>query len=276
MSTSQFRSRVAGMDISERTTDVYIRWVKRFQAWNDGSAITEGLLRDFSSALENPGEIPLTDRTEAYSYSARREALSAVIKWAEVMHDVDIRPNVDDLIRGDPDDFVPTVLTREEVNRILEESCDLKGCRVARAAGYDLMMRAAEVTDMRPEDVDAGEGTVYVRAKKGSESKTLSASRRTMDLLLEQLDRVERWHADPAYIFYNSYGNRLRANTFIKHVSREHGVGTNTLFRHSAIVHTIEEQGFGAAYLRARHANVSMTSRYASVVDMKPPDWLTS
>lgn len=273
MSISQFRDRVAGRDISEDTADVYVRWVKRFQAWNDGSAITEGLLRDFDSALENPTEIPLADRTEPYSYSERVKALSAIKKWAEVMYGADIRPDVNDLIRGGPDDFNPTVYSREAVQSVLDDPCDLEGCFAARAAGYDLIMRASEVTDMRAEDIDAAAGTVYVRAKKGSENRTLSVTDRTMQLLEEQRDRVQRRFDRPKYLFYNSYGNRLTAGAFSKHMSRHHGVGTHAVFRHSAIVHAIEDQGFGAAYIRARHHSPSMTSRYASVVDIDPPEW---
>lgn len=274
MSINQFRERVAGMDVSPETADAYTRWVKVFQAWNDGSAITEGLLRDFSTDLEDPDRIPLTDRDEGYAHSTRLQAISAVKKWAEVMHDVEIRPDADDLVRGDPEQFDPTVLSRDEASMILQDDCALEGCKAARAAGYDLIMRAAEIADMRPDDVDELDRTVYVRAVKNSENRTLGVSDRTIDLLRDQEERVDSWFSRPQYLFYNSYRNRLTADALRKHFAREHHeAGIHAFARHTSIVHHIQDEGFGQTYLRARHSNPSMTARYASIAGVEAPSW---
>lgn len=272
MSINQFKERVSGMDVSPETADTYSRWVRVFQAWNDGSRITEGLLRDFSTDLEEPERIPFTDRDEPYSHSTRLQAVSAVKKWAEVMHDVDIRPDANDLVRGDPEQFDPTVLSRETVTRILEESCTLDGCKAARAAGYDLIMRGAEVADMRPEDVDGS--AVYVRAVKNSENRTLGVSDRTRTLLEQQIDLVNSWFANPTYLFYNTYRNGLSAHAWGEHFRRKHhDAGFHAFARHTSIVHHIQDEGFGETYLRARHSNPSMTARYASIAGVDAPSW---
>lgn len=274
MSIAQFRERVTGRDLkSQQSVDEYVRWIERFQDWHDGSEITEAVLRDFDDELSGPN--PLDAREDPYSHSTRTKALSAVIKWAQVMENTTIARDVGDLTKGDRAEFDPTILDRDEVGRILTEPCRFQGCLAARVVGYDAIMRASEVTSMQPEDVDFEEGTVYVRAKKGSERRWIGVDEDTLELLRDQVDWATSQFQDPAKLFYNSSMVKgWSAKAFSKHfIEEHHDAGFHSFARHTAITLRLEDgEDFWDVYLRARHKHPSMTARYASIAGRSAPE----
>lgn len=276
MSVDQFRDRVADRDLkSGPSIDDYCLWIGRFDEWREGSGeITEGVLRDFDTALDTGNvECPCPD--DGFAYQTRVKALSAVALWARVMENTDFHSDIDDLVRGEPDRFDPTVLSRDEVERILDHGCDLPGCQAARHVGYDAIMRAEEVARVKPEDIDVDEGTIYVRSAKNSLPRTIGLSETTIGLLAEQHDRVHRKFETPTTLFYNSYWNSLTSSALSMHFLRHHSdAGFHAFGRHTAIVHYMEDHGFGDAYVRARHRRPSTTARYCSIANVDQPAWI--
>lgn len=282
--TETFRDRVLGYDItSEQTVDEYCSWIERYFDWhtdNGNGEITEGTLRDFDSELRS--DVPLGYRKGAYSYQTRVKAVSAVVKYSEVMHDSDsvatgqVGRAVGDMCHGEEQQFDPHVLDDDETERVLTEHCKTPGCLAARKAGFDLILRASEAMDMRPEDIDWEASTVYVRAKKGSLSKTLSVGDDALDALGDQYDWVTSQFDNPTKLFYDTamvkgWSPEAWSAHFIR---KHHSAGFHAFARHTSIVHHLKEVGFGETFVRARHSHPNMTARYSSVVDIEIPDWV--
>lgn len=275
MTMEQFRERIRGRDINDESNlSSYCTWVERFLEWQGGDRISEGDLRDFDSALENPSTLHFTNRTDPYAHSTRIYALSAVKKWAEVMQDVEIRTDVNDLVRGSPVPFRPTILDRSDVHELLNEPCDIRGCLAARNVGHDAIMRGAEVMDARPQDVDPEAGTIYVRAKKNSDPREIGVAPETTALLMEHIDFVKDRFVRPTKLFYTkSMTMGMSPNAWTQHFRRvHHEAGFHSFARHTAIVHRLEDgEDFYDVFLRARHKHVSMTARYASIAGRTVP-----
>lgn len=282
--TSTFQRRTVGRGVNEDTFEDYLRWVRRFTDWADDTgytAINVGALIEFDEALMDPPAPGVESRDTPYAYRTRAKALSAVKKWAEVVKDEPIETDVDDIVMGEPADFDPYIYTREQVRSVHEDDCDVAGCRTARALGYDAIMRAAEVASVRPEDVDLDNRTVYVRGAKGSESRHIAIGDDVWRLVEEQYRRVQDRFASPARLFYDSSGqNAWSPNSWSKHFSRNHAPGVpgeetgfHSFARHTAITRRLEgDDSFGDVYLRARHSNPQMTSRYVGVAGVQQPD----
>lgn len=276
-----FKRRILGLDIAdEKNANAYCRWVDRFHDWREmpeDVEITENDLIDFADALEecHSGDLPWTPHTDSYGHSSRVQAVSAVMLWARRVQNVQFTTDAPDLVRGDPDEFDPTILDRDTTQAILEEDCGHPGCLAARTVAYDAVMRAAEVVSLRPDDVDPAEGTVYVRGKKGSQNRHIGVDDRTMTLLVDQIERVNRWFSNPTKLFYTASGAKgWSPNAFCEHFRRKHhDAGAHSFGRHTPIVHRLEDgEDFGSVYLRARHQHPSMTARYAARAGRTAPN----
>jgi integrase len=293
---NEFKDRILGREVgSEATADDYLRWIQRFETWHDGGPVDEATLRDFDSYLcygeEGEAGFPWTftrplensDRDEAYAYRTRVKAISALLLWFRLHYDVDVRTNVQNIVLGEEPDFDPHYLSRDEVQAIIAGAaeCDNDGCQAALALAYDAILRSAELTRVRRDDLDLDAGTIYVRAAKGSQNATLGLSQSTV----ERLRRHISAHPDREHPFHNAYDRKWRPKAFSKHFHRtHHGVGIHSFSRHSPIVHRLEypeefsetmnpDDPFGEVYRRARHVHPNMTARYARLVGMDVPDW---
>lgn len=280
-----WKEQVMGREInSEGTLDGYTRWIKRFEAWRPGGDPGEGMVRDFDSFLQDE------DRTDypwenargrsapdAYAYRSRVGALSGVKLWLRHQYDVEVTTEVQNIAIGEPADFDPTVLEPAVVERVINDAsfaCDNPDCSAAVALGHDAILRGAELADVRREDVDLEEQTLYVRAKKGNESTHLKIG----DTAWTKLRQHAQAHPDRDYLFRNDYDRAWTAAAWNQHFRRKHHeAGFHSFARHSAISNRLRQgEDFGQVYLRARHQNPSTTLKYVNYVgvDVAAPDWV--
>lgn len=276
--SSTFRRRAVDRGIKESTFDQYVRWAKRFLKFcekTDTPWESPGALYDFDAVLSEDPHRVVPERTDPYAYRTRVQALSGVKLYLERVEGVEVPDDVNSIVKGEPAPFDPYIYTEQQVEHALESDCSVEGCRWVRRLGYEAIMRAAEVVDVRPEDLAPEEGTVYVRAKKGSEPRHIGVSGHVLDGLREQRARVEDRFEDPASLFYNSTAsNTWSANAWSQHFLRKHAPdvegeqsGFHSFARHTAVTRRLEAgEDFGDVYLRARHTSPQMTSRYARIV----------
>jgi integrase len=281
----KFKSRILGREISkESTADDYARWIKRFEDWFEGDTPTEATLRDFDSYLVD-GEVdggfpwrmtrPLENdnREAAYAFRTRVKAISALKLWFRLEYGVDIRTQVQNIVLGEPADFEPDHVSEADIEHVVAEAetaCDADGCKTAIQLGYDTIMRAAELANVTRDDIDLGNGTIRVRAVKGSLDATLGLDQKTIKLLDSHISK----YPDRDKPFHNSYGQPWKPNSWTTHFQRQHHeVGFHAFARHSPIIHRLQYEEFGDVYRRARHAHPQMTARYARVVGVDIPDW---
>jgi integrase len=281
----RFENRVVGRSISEDTFDQYARWVRRFEAWMGEYSVTDpgiATLEDFDSFLadESRTEYPWENgrglpAPPAYGYRTRIVAASGVKKWVRRDYGTDIPETPSDICIGQPEPFDPTYIDPDEIEQTIASAhdCNVEGCEAALRLSYDAILRASELVRVRRDDVDLTEGTVYVRATKGSQNAGIGISQETQDALRRHIqNHPER----SGKLFLNSYGNGWSANAWSNHVRRNHHEdGSHAFGRHSPIMHRLEGgQPFGDVFRRARHSNPSMTTRYARQVGVDVPDWV--
>lgn len=279
-----FSRRVSGRGITEDTFNEYIRWVDRFGEWFNAGGYTDidiGVLIEFDEELMDPPAAGVEHREEPYAYRTRAVALSAVKKYVETVVGTQINSDIDDICKGEPADFDPYIYTEAEVQKATREECDCTGCLAARVLGYDAIMRAKEVSRVRPEDLDFDNQTVYVRAAKGSENRHIEVEDRTWRLVTEQYDRVTDRFDNPSKLFYDTSDRKgWSPNGWSEHFRRNHAPevpgetsGFHSFARHTRITRLLQSGAdFGEVYIRARHSNPQMTSRYAQIAGVPTPD----
>jgi integrase len=279
---SRFEKRVVGRSIGQDTFEAYRLWIERFEMWFDGDEPSLRDLEDFDTLLEggSGGSFPWSNDTgrptpPSYSHSSRNQAICAVKMWVRRHYDVNIPEQPGDIIRGDPEPFKPTYLSRERVRGVIEGAggdCECDGCAAALALSYDAVLRASELVRLSVADIDLGSGTLDVTATKNSRDSQIGVADSTLDRVRAYLEDAE--HTSGA-LFRNTYGRKWTKNAWSTHVLRHHvEEGSHAFGRHTPILHQLEAgKPFGDVYRRARHKNPSTTAQYARKVGAEIPEW---
>lgn len=286
-----FRNRVVGRSITEQTFRQYRIWIRRYETWKTAEDPTASQLIDFDTLLKDG---TITDypwvngkgrpAPDEYAYRSRQQALSAIKIWARYTYDTEITTKVQNLVAGEPEPFDPPYLSLNDVEKTIQnanDDCPVRGCQAALAVTYDAILRAAEFVTIRRGDLDLDNGTLRVRAVKGSEPATLQLEDRTVNLLEQHIRDTN----PGSKVFKNTYGNGWKASSWASHFrNKHHEAGAHSFGRHSPIMHRLQypkefydldgdADVFGRTYQRARHSHPQMTSRYAKLVGVDIPDW---
>lgn len=273
----------AGHELNRpETVDEYITWIRRFELWR-GPDVNEEEVRQFDSLLKDPDrtDYPWTNDGpgrppgDEYAFETRKKMVKALKYWLPWQYDVELDTPPADVCEGEPEPFDPTIIEEDAIHRTIRNApdvCNADGCSTAMQLSYDAIMRGIELTRVRREDVNLGDGTILVRAAKGSVQSTISLSGETISTLQTHLDRHPNWDES---LFRNTYGRPWKPQSWNNHVRRQHHpAGTNALFRHSAIAHRLNSgEAFGDVFRRARHTYPSQTAKYGRVVDTEIPGW---
>jgi integron integrase len=124
--------------------------------------------------------------------STQRQALNALVfLYREVLH-LPFADNAIAPIRSKRQRIPPTVLTEEEVQRILSfmNGTHLLMAKLIYGSGIRLM----ECIRLRIQDVDFGQGQIFVRAGKGGKHRTTFLPRLIRDELHQHIERVKALH----------------------------------------------------------------------------------
>lgn len=280
---SSFEQQVDGREVTnEDTLEDYVRWIKRFEKWNTEDEPDEITLREFDRWLAtNPSfdwnmtrPIDNDEERSGYAYRTRIKALSALKLWLKVEYRQEVPTKVQNIALGEAPDHDPEWLSVGDVEQVIDnadDACDCDDCQTLLEVGYDAIMRAAEICEVRMEDVDLENGIIYVKAKKGSKNASIGLS----DDAHFALERHISKHPDRDYLFKNSYGRKWKPKALSTHfIRKHHEVGIHSFTRHSAIIHRLNDgQELGEVSRRARHRNISTTMIYARLVGADIPQW---
>lgn len=281
----EFENDITGRDVNRAdTAKRYARWARRFEAWRPGGDPDAEMLREFDTLLEDEDlpDYPWENARgpsapPSYAYRTRIVALSGTKLWTDYHYGERIEKEVQNIALGEPAEFDPTILDPGEIERTINTAttaCDNPDCQTAMAVGYDAIMRGAEVADVRAEDVDRSDRSLYVRAKKGSEPASVSLS----DGAWRKIESHVAAHPDREYLFRNAYDRAWTPEAWNQHFRRKHNdAGFHAFARHSAISNRLRQgEDFGQVYLRARHQNPATTLKYVDKIGVDPPGWATS
>jgi len=249
--------------------------------WRPGGTPDLDTLIDYDSVLADPTwtDYPWENVTgrpapDEYAYRTRSVALSAVKLWTRLHHRQQIVEEVQYIVSGEPDPFDPPYISGDDVDEAVAsatEDCNCTGCEAALRVSYDAILRAAELTRIRVQDLDLDTGTLQVRSVKGSMNTGVSLSPETV----RALDSHIRAEKPSNLVFKNTYENRWKPSSWSSHFRNfHHEAGSHSFGRHSPIVHRLQNgEPFGDVYRRARHQHPTMTARYARLVGVEIPDW---
>lgn len=170
---------------SKRTEQAYVGWVRRFIYASgrrhprdlDGAAVER-----FLSQLAVRGNVAAGTQNQALSaiLFLYREVLKLELPW------------LDKVVRAKRAQRVPTVLSRDEVGRLLAALDGRQG--LIAALLYGTGMRLMECLRLRVKDVDFSRNEITVRAGKGNKDRRTMLPRSLVEPLQREIERARILH----------------------------------------------------------------------------------
>lgn len=181
----QVRARVRRLGYSSRTEEAYVGWVRRF-------ILANGV--QHPRALGAPEVERFLTRLavqEHVSASTQNQALSALLFLYRQVLGIEL-PWMENITRAKKPERLPLVLSREEVQAVLNE---LNGVRWLTAALlYGAGLRLMECLRLRVKDLDFCRGEITVRQGKGGKDRRTMLPAMVVESLQDQLREARRVH----------------------------------------------------------------------------------
>ncbi|MFP5246372.1 MAG: integron integrase [Thermoanaerobaculia bacterium] len=173
---------------SRRTEEAYVGWIKRFIFFHDKrhpASMGGEQVNAFLTHLAVEGKV---------SAATQMQALSAILfLYREVLNDP--LPWMDDLVRASRPFRVPTVLTQEEVRRLLDHLHGLH--KLIAILLYGGGMRLLECLTLRVKDINFARHELYIRDTKGKRDRVTILAQVAESALREHLEHVKTlYHRD--------------------------------------------------------------------------------
>ncbi|MBI4160814.1 MAG: integron integrase, partial [Acidobacteria bacterium] len=182
----QVRLRIRARHYSPATEKTYLHWIRRFIRFHGlkhPAAMGEEEIGRFLSALAERGKVSASTQNQALSaiLFLYREVLDQKIRWVE------------GVVRAKRPRRLPVVLTRREVQAVLQE---LAGApRLMATLMYGAGLRLLECCRLRVKDVDFGQRQILVRAGKGDKDRITLLPAALLTDLGSHIDRVRKQHS---------------------------------------------------------------------------------
>lgn len=164
---------------------------------------------------------------------------------------------------------LPTVLSRSEVNRVLESTRNAKH-KLLLALAYGAGLRVSEVVSLQVQDLDLEELTVHIKQAKGQKDRISVMP----ESLIDSLKNLVAGKAGNDFVFASERGGKLTTRTAQKvfeNSLRDSGVKKDATFhslRHSFATHLLEN-GTDVRYVQELlgHSNIRTTQVYTQVTN---------
>ena len=181
----RLRSRMRRLGMSIRTEEAYVGWVRRFVLANGKRhprAMGVREVEAFLTLLATRGQVAAATQNQALSalLFLYREVLGQELAWME------------DIRRAKRPRRLPTVLTRDEVARVLSEMDGTTWLMAVLLYGSGL--RLMECLRLRVKDIDFARREITVRQGKGGKDRRTMLPALGVEALLAQLAEARRVH----------------------------------------------------------------------------------
>jgi len=170
---------------SIRTEETYIQWIKRFIFFHNKrhpKDMGEKEVRSFLTHLAVDKHV---------SASTQNQALSAILFLYKRVLEIELEW-IDDVVRAKRPKYLPVVLSRDEVKKLLNVMSGTNGLIVKLL--YGTGMRLMEAVRLRVQDVDFEQSQIIVRSGKGAKDRITTLPETLADELRKQLERVREIH----------------------------------------------------------------------------------
>ncbi len=185
--------------LAQNTIDVYSLWVRQFLTF---SAQRHGSWKPPEQLGTGDVEAFLNDLVvrRRLSASAQNQALCALVfLYQQVLQDVIPQDHLGKFLlqRSRRPQRIPTVLSAEEVGRIIQAIDPARMSRLMIELMYGTGMRVSEVCTLRVRDIDFGRAQIIVRAAKGDKDRIVMLPATLVQRLRAQVEAVEeQWRSD--------------------------------------------------------------------------------
>jgi site-specific recombinase XerD len=273
MALSEFVKRLEVARYSPRTVSNYSLALKEFLQFFNEVPI-QGLSK--SDVIDYNHEMMIKTKKSA---SSQRQFTAAVKLFFKGQ--LETRMSVDDLEYARKSYHLPTVLSKEEVMRMVKSVRNDKH-RLILLTLYAQGLRRAELLDLRVQDIDLQREQIHVRNAKGGRDRSLPLSK----VLRQVLERYLSTYRPKSYLIVGQLGERYSGGSVAKVVRNaaqaaeiDKHVTAHTL-RHSYATHCLE-LGMGLRYIQTflGHKSPKTTMIYTHIrndkVHVNPLDELT-
>jgi integron integrase len=183
---TQVRDRLRAKHYSLRTETAYLQWVKRFILFHEvrhprdmGKAEVEAFLTSLA-----------VDRN--VSAATQSQALSALLFLYKEILEQDL-PWLGEVVRAKKSTRLPTVLTQDEVGRLVRQVDDPLMALIVRLL-YGSGMRLLECLRLRIKDVDFARREIIVREGKGNKDRVTMLPQGLIESMQAQISFVRSQH----------------------------------------------------------------------------------
>ena len=170
-----------------RTEESYVQWIRRFILFHNKQHpkdMGEAEVEAFLTHLAVDGNV---------ASSTQNQALSALIFLYRYVLKQPLDQTID-AVRAKRSQHLPTVLTVDEVQRLLQA---LEGTQQLLAKLlYGSGLRVKEGLRLRVKDVDFGQSQIIVRDAKGNRDRITMLPQRISELLKAHLVQIKQLHQD--------------------------------------------------------------------------------
>lgn len=166
---------------------------------------------------------------------------------------------------------LPAILSREEINRVLEVTMNKKH-RLLLALAYGAGLRVSEAVALRVQDLDLAEMTIHIKQAKGQKDRISVLPQK----LINELQETVAGKPGHDFVFASKRGGKLTTRTAQKvfeHALARANINKPATFhslRHSFATHLLEN-GVDVRYVQVLlgHDNIRTTQRYTQVTNPK-------
>jgi site-specific recombinase XerD len=220
--------------------------------------------KDIKNYLENLIEKEKSSSTINIAYSAFK------LYFGSILH----RKFFINLPRVKKEKKLPTILSKQEVNKIIKETKNLKHFCILSLL-YGCGLRVSEVVNLKIKEIDFERNLIYIRESKGKKDRVVFLPKKLFEILQKQKE-IKKIND---FLFTNNKNNKLSTTTIQKIVKQavfrakiNKNVSPHT-FRHSFATHLLEN-GVDIRYIQELlgHANLKTTQIYTHVTNKNLKD----
>jgi len=181
----RLRGAIRRLHYSRRTEEAYIHWTKRFIYFHGKrhpAELGEAAVTAFLNYLATDRNVAASTQNQALSalLFLYKETLGIELDW------------LDGLVRAKRPQRMPVVLTKEELERLLDA---LEGIQWLMASLlYGTGMRLMECLRLRAKDVDFGYKQILIRDGKGEKDRITMLPESLVEHLKSKMERARRIH----------------------------------------------------------------------------------
>lgn len=243
---------------SQRTILIYAYFIQKFM---------QGLNKKPEDSTEQDIKIFLAKLIDNYTNSSRSLATSSLrFFYKRILNKPILMQNIENPKRQD---YIPTVLTKDEVRRLLN-SVNGKSKLMMKML-YSSGLRVSELVNLKANDLDLENSKGMVRKGKGSKDRQFFIFK---DLSREVKDYLNKRVVNSEYLFSSHNSKQLSPRNLqqiIKRASQKAGIEkkvTPHTLRHSFATHHLES-GTDIRKIQALlgHSRIDTTMLYTKVTD---------